>query len=224
MRFFTAAVVLTLCSALYAQEYLGERDFLTTYEADVIREAQDPNLRIETYLEFAALRVELVNQLLAKEDAGRGAKIHRNLEEYGRILETIDIVIEDALVRDIALEETIPLMTGRQKAFLTSLKKIEESDPDDAWRYEFVLVDAIEITEDSLEMAEEDLLARKNRVIESDEAEKAARDKKMSAERRKEVARTRVKQQRSDEANRGPSLLKKGESLDEANQAPQKKR
>ena len=94
MRYFTAAIVLTLCSALSAQEYLGERDFLTTYEADLIREAQEPNLRIETYLELAALRIELVKQLMGKEDAGRGAKIHRNLEEYGRILEAIDMVID----------------------------------------------------------------------------------------------------------------------------------
>ena len=224
MRYFTAAIVLTLCSALSAQEYLGERDFLTTYEADLIREAQEPNLRIETYLELAALRIELVKQLMGKEDAGRGAKIHRNLEEYGRILEAIDMVIDDALVRDVELTETIPLMVGRQRVFLTALDRVEGSDPEDLWRYEFVLTDAIEITEDSLELAQEDLMARKNRVIDSDEAEKAARDKKMTVERRKDVARSRAKQEQVIKENRGPSLLKKGETLDAANDTPQKKR
>lgn len=207
-----------------AQEYLGVRDFLTTHETDLIREAQDPNLRIETYLEFAALRIELVRQLLEEEEAGRGAKIHRNLEEYGRILEAIDMVIDDALVREIELTETIPLMIGRQKAFLAALERVDESDPDDLWRYEFVLFDAIEITEDSLELAAEDLGERKDRVLASDEAERAARDKKMSVERRRDVAKTREKAAKREEASRGPSLLKQGETLDEANDAIPKKR
>lgn len=229
MRTLIVAAVAAFCVSVAAgpaaaQEYLGERDFLTTHEADLIREAQEPNLRIQTYLEFAALRVELVRQLLEKEEAGRGAKIHRNLEEYGRIIEAIDMVVDDALVRDAVLDEAMPILVERQKNFLATLETIEESDPEDLWRFEFVLFDAVEITEDSLEMAEGDLADRKGRVLAGDEAERAAREKKMSTARRKEVSKAKQKQAEQQEAQRGPSLLKQGESLDDANQAPPKKK
>ncbi len=210
-------------SVARAQEFLGQRDFLTTHEVDLIREAQEPNLRIETYLQFASLRLELVRQLLEKEEAGRGAKIHRNLDEYGRILEAVDMVVDDALVRDVELEESIAPMVGRQKAFLVSLRKIEAADPEDLWRFKFVLEDAIEITSDSLELAEEDRVARKSRVIDSDEAEKAERQKSMTAERRREVEKAQAVREKTEQRSRGPSLLKDGESLDEADRAPKTK-
>jgi len=208
-----------LSVTLSGQEFFGQRDFLTEHEINIIREAQEPEHRIPAYLEFAALRLELVRQLMLKEETGRGGKINRNLKEYGRILEAIDMVVDDSLVRDKLLDEEtlIAPMIERERGFLASLSKIEEADPEDLWRFEFVLEDAIEITEDSLEMTEGDLMARKERILESDDAERAAREKKMSDARRKEVAKVKEKVRVMEERSRGPSLLKEGETVDTAN-------
>ena len=79
MRMRTARLAilgLALTFAASAQEWLGDKDFLTQHEVDIIRETQEPNERVATYLHFAALRLELVSQLLAKGEEGRGGKIH----------------------------------------------------------------------------------------------------------------------------------------------------
>lgn len=208
------------------QEYLAGDDFLTPFEVDRIREAQDPNDRIEAYLHFAALRLELVDQLMAKDEAGRGAQVHDNLDEYGRILEAVDMVIEDALLRDEDVTKGMEALVPQQEAFLERLTAVQEKDADDLWRYEFVLEDAIEITSDSLELALADLGERKREIIEDDEAEKAAREAMMTAQRRAEMEKAR-KEQQAEEAERErkrPSLLGDDETLDEANQDLPKKK
>ncbi|MCY4189366.1 MAG: hypothetical protein OXD30_12865, partial [Bryobacterales bacterium] len=81
------------------QEFSRAREFLTDYEIEVLRENQDLDKRISAYTKFAALRLELIEQEFAKQEAGRGAKVHRSLREYGAIIQAIDDVIDDALLR-----------------------------------------------------------------------------------------------------------------------------
>ncbi|MEZ5397149.1 MAG: hypothetical protein R2724_30825 [Bryobacterales bacterium] len=210
---FAAAVPLS------AQEWLGQKDFLTQHEVDVIRETQEPNERIAAYLHFAALRLELVDQLLAKDEAGRGGKIHDNLDQYGRILEAIDSVVDDALVRDVDLTKGYEALLAQESEMLTRLKGFEERDPEDLWRYEFVLEDAIEITSDSLEMAQGDSKDRKRAILEADDAERAAREKATSDARQAEVdkAKAKVEKKEAEFERKRPTLLKKGESIDNGN-------
>ncbi len=208
-----------LALPLAAQEYLGVKDFLTQHEVEVVREAQDPNDRIAAYMHFASLRLELVDQLLAKEQAGRGAKIHDNLEQYGRIIEAIDMVVDDALLRDLDVAETIATLVETEEAFFKRLETIEERAGDDLWRYEFVLEDALELTTDSLELSAADLGDRKREIIDSDEAEKAARERTMSDARRKDVEKVKDAQEQTEEKfeSKRPSLLKAGETLEKVN-------
>lgn len=208
-----AVVALVLGASAVAQEWLGDKDFLTQHEVDIIRETQEPNERIAAYLHFAALRVELVSQLLAKSEEGRGGKIHDNLDQYGRILEAIDAVVEDALVRDADLTKGYAALLAQEAEFLAKLKGVQESDPEDLWRYEFVLEDAIEITSDSLELASEDAGERKRSILEADDAERAAREKATSDARRAEEEKSKRKEEKkeSEFERKRPTLLKKGE-------------
>ncbi len=208
------------------QEWIGTRDFLTEHEVDQIRMAQDPNVRLETYLHFATLRLALLDQLFETEEAGRGGKVHQNLDEFGRILEAVDMVIDDALLRDIDLTEGLELVRTQEPLFLARLEKIRDSEPEDLWRYEFVLEDAIEITNDSMELAGVDARERKRDLIEADEAEKAAREATMTATRREEVkeARQEIEQQEEEAESKRPSLLKPGETLGEPSGPPRKKK
>jgi len=207
--------VATLVAApIFGQEILVTKDFLTEFEADQIRLAQDPNERIPFYLQFAKLRMALIDQLLAKEELGRGAKVHDNISGIGRIIEAVDMVVDDALLRDADISKTITPLLNTERELLSRLVAIQETDPDDLWRYEFVLEDAIDVLEDSIEITSDDLAARKNGLIEADGAEKAAREKTMSQKRLEEVQQVEQEQKKEEAARekKRPSLLKKGES------------
>jgi len=208
--------VATLVAApAFGQEILMTKDFLTEFEADQIRLAQDPNERIPAYLQFAQLRMALIDQLMAKEELGRGAKVHDNISEVARIIEAVDMVVDDALLRDADISKTVMPLLNTERELLSRLVAIQDKDPDDLWRYEFVLEDAIDILEDSIEITSEDLTARKSGLIEADGAEKAAREKTMSQKRLEEVQQAEQEQQKEEkeQERKRPSLLKKGETL-----------
>ena len=188
-----AGRVLTGCALLLSVSASGQDfggftdDFLTDHEIDIIRDAQEPNERITHYLHFARLRLELVSQSLQKKEAGRSKLVHRNLNHYGRIIETIDMVIDDAAVDEADLTESMTLMAESEKEFLARLEAIQENPDDDVWAYEFVLEDAIDITRDSMELAVEDLEDRGRRILEAEAEEEEKRRVMMEPERVKEV-------------------------------------
>ena len=193
-----AVFLLLACVAtLAAQEYIGaRREFLTDHEIEAIREAQDPNLRIQRYLEFAKLRIELLRRRLAEEKPGRSQIIHRTLKEYGHILEAVDTVVDDALDRDFDISPTIGPLLARQETFLAALEKIADDPPQDHFRYQFVLADAIDITRDSMALAGGDLGARKAAIQEADEQEVSKREASMVPELKKELEEIRREEQK----------------------------
>lgn len=219
MKYPGALLVATLLLSfpLAGQDLLGgRRDFLKDHEADLIRENQEPNNRIGQYLHFARLRIELVRQALLKEDAGRSKLIHRNIDEYGRIIEAIDLVIDDAAADQEDLGTALETLAEREKEFLSALERIRENPADDLWTYEFVLEDAIEITRDSMELALEDLGDRGRRILEADVKEKERQRALMTPERRKDVEKVEKKAQieEQEQKSKRPTLLKPGETLE----------
>src|ERR1700694_1696617 len=138
MRF---AILPTMLVLLVLPAAAQQRDFLTPSEADQLREVQEPNERLKLYSKWALLRLDQVESMIASNKPGRAAFIHDLLEDYGRIVEAMDAVADDALRRTLSLDVGIAALTESEKDMMARLQKIRDSKPKDLARYEFVLTD-----------------------------------------------------------------------------------
>ncbi len=214
----TAALLLWIALGAFAQ-----KDFLTEDEIERVRLAQEPNERLKLYTLLARQRVDQLDQLFAKEKAGRSLLIHDLLDQYAKIVEAIDIVADDALRRNAVIQEGILAAVDAEKKMLAKLEKFAELEARDSSRYEFVLQTAIETTKDSIEASQEDLASRGQKAVETAAEEKKRREELMTPQE-KEAKAASEKKLNEDPALKGrkpPTLRRKGE-LPASDSSPQK--
>ncbi|MBK5294568.1 MAG: hypothetical protein JJE04_23170 [Acidobacteriia bacterium] len=191
-----------------------DRDFLTSDEVESVRLAQEPNERLKLYTDFARLRIELIKQLIAKDKPGRSGMIHSALEDYTRIIEAIDTVTDDALRKNKELIEGPKLVAAAEKEMLAALREMEAANPKDLARYRFALTSALEVTQESLELAQEDLTKRKH-----DANVRAAEEKKEieammtpSELKTRQAAEAKKAEEEKKTTRKAPTLRRKGEA------------
>jgi hypothetical protein len=207
MRYLAILLVCAACG--FAQE----RDFLTADEVDQIREIQEPNARLKLYVVFARQRLALLQQYMSVEKPGRSALIHDTLEQFTHIIEAIDTVADDALVRKAQLDVGMKEVATAEAEMLKTLQKVEDAAPKDLARYEFALKNAIETTSDSKELSEEDLHKRAGDVVAEDKKEKQDRDALLGDKEKKEkkVADAKATGDDGKPKRKAPTLYKPGE-------------
>lgn len=195
-----------LLSTLAVPLLFAERDFLTPDETDQVRLAQDPNVRVQLYLHFAKQRLNIAQSVLAKDKAGRSILIHDALEDFSQIIDAIDTVADDALIRRIDIKEGMAVVAASEKELLAGLEKIQDSQPKDIARYEFVLKQAIETTRDSVDLSLSDRAATVN-------AHQAKEKKEIEASMQpKDLEAKKAEEKKAQETKRkAPTLYRKGE-------------
>lgn len=202
-----------LSAILLAAPLAAQRDFLTADEADQLRLAQEPDARLKLYVEFARQRIDLLDQLFAKQQTGRSGMIHQNLEQYTEIIDALDTVIDDLLRKNKEIQ-TLDFVAKAQREMLAKLEKFAETDAPDAERWKFALEQAIDTTRDSAELSELDLKERKHGVEVKAADEKKQQREMMTPERKEEIAKEEKKA--ADDATKKkkqPTLLRKGETI-----------
>ncbi len=209
---------LLLAAAMVAQQ---QRDYLTVDEADQIREVQEPNQRLALYIHFAKQRLSQVDHWLAKEKAGRSILIHDALDDYANIIDAIDAVADDALSRHVEIKTGLTAVAAAESEMLTRLQAIQNSAPKDMGRYDFVLRQSIDSTNDSLDLARQDPTVRAAAVAAKDKKEQKEREASMTPAERE--AKHDEQAKAAEQKKKAPSLLRPGESINNPDSQPQKK-
>jgi hypothetical protein len=207
--------VLLVC-LLLAAPLAAQRDFLTADEVEKVRDAQEPNLRLKLYSQFAQERIDLIKHLFDKDKAGRSALIHDTLDEYCKILDAIDTVADDALTRRLDVKAGLDAVASQEKQMLPYLQKVADGHPRDLERYDFLLKQAIDATTDSLDAAQEDLGKRTQDVEAREQREKQERRDAMSpVEREGEAAQDKQAAEKKaveeSQQKKAPTLYRPGE-------------
>jgi len=210
LRFPLLAVFVALLGTAPA---VAQRDFLTADEVDQLREAQAPDDRLKVYVLFARQRVDLLSQLFAKEKPGRSALIHDTLDQYTKIIEAIDTVVDDALAHKRPVT-TLPQVAKQERELLGKLEKFAALQASDAERYRFSLDQAIDTTKDSADTSEVDVTERA-REVEANEKRIEKEREAMSAPA-KDDGKQATAEKKPAAPKKKATLLKKGESLENA--------
>jgi hypothetical protein len=99
---------------------------------------------------------------------------------------------------------------------LDALKQIETKEPADLSRYEFALKQAIEATEDSLELAQQDLGTRAADVATRQAREEKEREALMTPTElnERQAAAKKEAENQQQQKRKAPTLRRKGETTD----------
>ena len=204
----TLLICALLAAPMAAQQ---QRDFLTVDESDQIREAQNPTDRLTLYIHFARQRLSQVDHWLAKEKPGRSILIHDALDDYSNIIDAIDTVADDALQRRVDIKTGLEAVAKAESEMLLNLQKIQDSQPKDMSRYDFVLRQSIDGTNDSMELARLDPAARAAAIAAKQAKEKKELEAEMTPAEREEKKAEEAKAEK--EKKKAPSLLRPGETV-----------
>jgi hypothetical protein len=136
-----------------------EKDYLSSIEADKIRDAETPNDRIKLFLTFAEDRLKKLQYEFEHPSQYRHVEMLNSLlNAYVGCVDDAADLIQLGIEKQQNIRQGIDLMSTRSKDFLETLKKLPATGPDYEL-YKDNLDDAIEGTQDAMNDAEK---AKKN--------------------------------------------------------------
>jgi hypothetical protein len=160
MKFVTKPLLLIAAALALSAPLTAQRDPLSGVESDQLREvAQDPEKRLKLFLKFASARLDTVEATLQDDKAkGRGQRAHDALQDFRELVDELDDNIDDYVGKQSDLRKVLGEVIGAEEGFEKRLKALQGrgNDPklaDESKAYSFVLQDAIEAVNLSLDDA-----------------------------------------------------------------------
>jgi hypothetical protein len=140
-----AAMVIYPFARLCAQE--PKKEYLTTVEADKIRDAEEPSLRIKLFIEFAADRLKKFHYELEhpSSERRRSERLNSLLNGYASCVDDAAELIDLGRERQDDIRAGIKEMQKRVKEFRPQLEKLA-AEGQELPLYKETLEDAIEAT------------------------------------------------------------------------------
>jgi len=158
MKLYAFVVILALHSffgAAIARAALpGQKDYLSSIEADKIRDAETPDERIKLFLSFADDRLKKLQYELEHPSPNRHVEMLNSLlNAYVGCVDDAADLIQLGIEKQQNIRKGINLMAEKTKEYLVILQKIPTDTPD-AEMYKDNLEDAKEGTQDASKEAE----------------------------------------------------------------------
>jgi hypothetical protein len=151
---FTALFLVSL-----AHGQATQKDYLSSLEADKIRDAETPNEKIKLFLTFADDRLKKFQYELDHPSASRHSEILNYLmNSYIGCVDDAADLIQEGIEKQQNIRAGVDLMSTKAKEYMEVLKKIS-AEAKEIEIYKFNLDDAIEGTQDAIKDAEK---AKKN--------------------------------------------------------------
>jgi hypothetical protein len=133
----------------------AQKDYLSSIEADKIRDAETPNERIALFLTFAEDRLKKIQYELEHPSQSKHVEMLNGLlNAYVGCVDDAADLIQLGIEKQQNVRKGIDLMSARTKDFLVALQKIPTDSPE-AEMYKDNLDDAMEGTRDASKEAEE---------------------------------------------------------------------
>lgn len=156
------ALFSSVCAALLAALVIAaparaqKKDYLTDAEADKIRDADTPSIRIKLFISFASQRVDKLKYEFAhpEDSLNREPRMDGLVNSYTGCLDDAADLIDLGVEKQEDIREAVKQMHADAPGFLAYLKQLD-AQPGEAQNYKDNLDDAIESTTDALKSADE---------------------------------------------------------------------
>jgi hypothetical protein len=151
---FASAAVFVLLLAVGASAQNLQKDYLSSLEADKIRDAETPNEKVKLFLTYAEDRLKKFQYELAHPAlANHEETLNGLMNGYQSCVDDAADLLQLGLEKQQNVRLGIDLMASKTKDFLIVLQKIQ-TDAIDIEVYKNNLDDAIEGTTDAMNEAE----------------------------------------------------------------------
>ncbi|HZC66302.1 MAG TPA: hypothetical protein VE545_06995 [Candidatus Dormibacteraeota bacterium] len=153
-RLIATVVVALFLSVVASAQGPDQKDYLSSLEADKIRDAETPNARVTLFLTYAEDRLKKFQYELAHPALANHAEILNGMMNgYQGCVDDAADLIQLGLEKQQNVRQGIDLMASKTKEFLVILQKIQ-ADAVDIDIYKNNLDDAIDGTTDAMNEAE----------------------------------------------------------------------
>lgn len=135
------------------------QDYLSSEEADKIRDTQNPGARIRLYVSFADDRLKKFEyeQTRTARETDRGAILNGLLNGYSGCMNDAADEIDEAKDKQMNIHPELKLLESKGKDFLAELQKVAKAKGPDYGDYNDTLEDAIDGTNDAISDAHDAL-------------------------------------------------------------------